>query len=81
MPPSLRTQELLVRFTKIKRRSISGKRMGGTNVVDLGVIDDVTGQVQVEMFDDMTYLFLSRNTAVSNGIKSIQQHGSCLGHL
>ena len=50
------------------------------NVVDLGVTGDVTGQVKVKMLDDLAYLVLPRTTAVSNGNKSIKQHGSCLEH-
>ena len=51
------------------------------NDVDLRVTDDVTGQVKVKMLDDLAYLVLSRTTAVSNGNKSIQKRGSCLGHF
>ena len=40
---------------------------GKANVVDLGVTDDVTGQVKVKMFDDLEYLVLSRTRAVWNG--------------
>ena len=37
---------------------------GKPNVGDLGVTDDVTGQVKVKVFDDLAYLALSRSTAV-----------------
>ena len=51
------------------------------NVVDLWVTDGVAGHVKVKMFDNFAYLVLSRTRAVSNGRKSIQQHGLCLGHF
>ena len=51
------------------------------NVNDLGVTDGVAGQVKVKMFDDLTPLVLSRTTAISNVNKSIQQHGTRLGHF
>ena len=35
-----------------------------TKVVDLGVTDDVAGEVKVKMFDDLAYLVLSRTTPV-----------------
>ena len=60
----------------------SGKFVGKKrNIADLGVTDDVTGQVNAKMFDDSAYLVLSRTTAVSNGNKRIKRHGSCLGHF
>ena len=43
--------------------------------------DDITGQVKVKMFDDLDYLVLSPTGAVSNGHRSIERHGSCLGHF
>ena len=51
------------------------------NVADLGTTDDFTDQVKVKMFDDLAHLDLSRSKALSNGNKSIQKHGSCLGHF
>ena len=45
---------------------------GKPNFVDLGVTDDITGQVKVKMFDDFESLTLSRTTAIWNGNKPIQ---------
>ena len=41
------------------------------NFVDLGVTDDVTGQVKVKMSEDFECLALSRTGAVWNGNKSM----------
>ena len=81
--PPLIYQELPVRFTKFKWRSIDQENLRKHNVVDPRVTDDVTGQVKFKfkMFDDLAYLVLSRVTAVQNENKPIQQHGSCLGHF
>ena len=57
-------QTVFDRYPKMYRRKL--------NAVDLGVTDDVPGQVKVKMFDDLTYLVLSRTTAVSNGNRSIK---------
>ena len=38
-----------------------------TNFVDLGVTDNVIGQVKVKMFDDWSCMVLSCPTTVSNG--------------
>ena len=47
----------MVRFTKLKLHSTDQINLSGKlNVADVGVTDDVTGQVKVKMFDDMAYL-------------------------
>ena len=51
---------------------------GNLTVVDLGVTDDVTGQVTVKMVGDLAHLVLSRRITISNKNKLIKQHGSCL---
>ena len=48
---------------------------------DLGVTDDVTDQIKVKMFDDLSCLVLWRTTALSNESKFIKQHGLCLGRF
>ena len=53
MLASLRAHELLNRFTKIKQRAIDVERLSGkSNVVDIGVTDNVTGLVKIKMFND-----------------------------
>ena len=83
MPPPLQNyKQLLDRFTTSKRRSIDLEKLSiNFNVVDRGVTSDDTGQVKVKMFDDLPYLALGHTTAVSNGNKSIKQHGPSLGHF
>ena len=54
---------------------------GKLNVFDEGVTEDVTGQVNVKMFDDLSCLILSSATTVSNGSKPVSQHGLHLGHI
>ena len=50
---SLRAHELLNWFTKIKQRSIDvGHLSGESNVVDIGVTDNVTGLAKIDMFND-----------------------------
>ena len=41
----------------------------------------VTGQVKAKMFDNLDCLTLSFTRAVWNGNKSIQRHGTFLGHF
>ena len=76
-PHPHRTQELLVGVTKFKQCSIDLEHLSmeadGVNVVDFGVTNDVTGQVKVEMLDDLEYLVLSRTRTASNGNKPIQR--------
>ena len=41
----------------------------------------MTSQIRSKEFDDLEYLVLSRTRAASNGNKSMQRHGSDLGHF
>ena len=52
-------------------------------VVDLGVTDDVKGQVKVKMFDYLAYLILLGTRTLSNGIsyeKTDRDWGTSMHH-
>ena len=50
---------------KIQRTFDGFEFFRGKPVVDIKITDDVTGQIRVKMFDDLSYLALLRITTVS----------------
>ena len=54
---------------------------GNLIFVYLMVTDDVTGQVKIKMFEDLSFLVLSRTIIVSTVSKQLIKLGSCLGQF
>ena len=83
VPPPPQISGTSERFDKIQAAFDSTRKFieGKSDLIDLRVTVDVTGQVKVKMFNDFPCLAFSCTMTLSNGNESINEHRSCLEHL